>query len=386
MPIDLQLLGSKLYALRGQRELSIQEVSDGTGIPALRVEKFERGITEPTGDEILIFSDFYKCDYKVLISNESVKLFERMDKFYRTHGDDFSKEDRKAIQEFLFLCECEEFLMEYIPLRNKIDFSFVKLGNYHKGHGIDAAMELRGALGFHGTKLPGDVYYEFRRLGVHIFRRRLGNSNISGLYIKHPNTGKCILVNYDEDVYRQRFTIAHEVGHAILDDDKDFNISHKKYSKKDLTEIRANAFASEFLVPGEVAKYIDGLHIRWDNEKVIEWANRLRINPEVLGNALSDKVDIKSHVKDFIKSQKIPREEKSDPELPQSLSENFRNNKLRLLELGLSSFYVDMCFEAYENNYITFGRLAEILLCTEFELHEIAKIFNKKLKHGDRYN
>ena len=59
-----------------------------------------------------------------------------------------------------------------------------------------------------------------RAIGLHVFRRRIGNSNISGLYVKHSTAGQYILIYYSEDVYRQRFTTAHEAGLAILDSEE----------------------------------------------------------------------------------------------------------------------------------------------------------------------
>jgi Zn-dependent peptidase ImmA (M78 family) len=63
--------------------------------------------------------------------------------------------------------------------------------------------------------VPLDVYADFRSIGIHVFRRKLGNSKISGLFIMHPVAGKCALVNSNEDVYRQRFSAAHETIHRL---------------------------------------------------------------------------------------------------------------------------------------------------------------------------
>lgn len=65
--------------------------------------------------------------------------------------------------------------------------------------------------------------------------------------IRHPEVGRCILVNYDEDVYRQRFTAAHELAHALMED-SEFNVSLSR-DGSNLVEVRANAFASHYLVP-----------------------------------------------------------------------------------------------------------------------------------------
>ena len=216
MTIDLQTLGSKLAKYRAQLKESTIETATSTGIDAARLIAIEAGHAEPTGDEVLILADHYRCDFKFFISNEKVAPFEQTETLYRAHGGDFTKEDRRAVQDFLYLCETEDFLMREIGRAPK-DFSFVPTGDFFKGHGEAAAAQLRAALGHEDRAVPRDVYAEFRSVGVHVFRRKLGNSNISGLFIMHPVAGKCALVNHSEDIYRQRFSAAHEMAHAIFD-------------------------------------------------------------------------------------------------------------------------------------------------------------------------
>lgn len=53
---------------------------------------------------------------------------------------------------------------------------------------------------------------------------------------------------------RQRFTLAHELGHLIAGDDQDFHLDQNVYDKaqsKHPSELRANTFASAFLMPEE---------------------------------------------------------------------------------------------------------------------------------------
>jgi hypothetical protein len=152
-------------------------------------------------------ADYYKCDYQFFISNEKLAPFEQTEILFRKHGDEFSKEDRWAVQEFLFLCESEDFLLSLIPRKDYKPFSFTTVGTYFKGHGEEAAKKLRQHLGYSSNEVNSNIYDDFRRLGFHIFRRELGNSNISGLYIKHPVAGKCVLVNYSEDVYMQKLLV-----------------------------------------------------------------------------------------------------------------------------------------------------------------------------------
>lgn len=115
MAFDLSLFSSKLKRYREQFQWSLDEVSQATGISQRSLSELENGQRRPTGDEILILADYYRCDYKFFLSNEKLASFEQTETLFRRYGKDFSKQDRWSVQEFLFLCECEEFLMKLLP-------------------------------------------------------------------------------------------------------------------------------------------------------------------------------------------------------------------------------------------------------------------------------
>lgn len=133
MTFDLRALGEKLQRSRKQFEASHQEVSQATGIPESDLAAFEEGKREPSGDEILVLADYYKCDYSFFTSNERLAAFEQTELLFRKHGDEISKTDRWAIQEFLYLCACEEFLMRQLPsVTDRSEFKLQKRGTYFK--------------------------------------------------------------------------------------------------------------------------------------------------------------------------------------------------------------------------------------------------------------
>lgn len=157
MSIDLGVLGSKLAKYRVQLQESFTDVSRSTGIDASRLGQIEQGKTEPTGDEILILADHYRCDFKFFISNEQVAPFEQTETLYRAHGSDFSKEDRRAVQDFLYLCETEDFLMRELG-RAPGSFAFSPSGDYFKGHAEAAAWHrasYRGTADHHPIRYCG---------------------------------------------------------------------------------------------------------------------------------------------------------------------------------------------------------------------------------------
>jgi Zn-dependent peptidase ImmA (M78 family)/transcriptional regulator with XRE-family HTH domain len=381
MTFDLSSFGSKLKAYREQFDSSVDEVSTRTGISIQALTAFEKGERRPTGDEVLILADYYKCDYKFFISNERLAPFEQTRIMFRRYSDEFTTQDRWAVQEFLFLCECEAFLLGLMPQKDCKPFIFEKSGAYYKGHAEQAAARLRNHLGYSYNQVGRDIYADFRSLGFHVFRRQLSNSNLSGLFINHHVAGKCILINYSEDVYRQRFTACHETAHAILDDEEGFVVSLLS-KERDLVEVRANTFASCYLMPPEFIVNIPDAKV-WNPPKAIDWANRLRVSTEALAYALKNAGLITTTIEEQLKSVRVPSNMKCDPELPETLTTGSRVRREQLLKRGLSVFYVGLCFDAYERRLISSGRLAEMLLVGERELSEMASLYGRTIHYVD---
>jgi Zn-dependent peptidase ImmA (M78 family) len=371
---DLTEFARKLRSYRDQRQLTPAELAIGTGIDPGRFDGLEAGELLPTGDEVLIIADFFQCDYRFFVSNEKLAAFQQTETLYRKFGKDFTKNDRLCIQEFFFLCECEAFLLT--ELNRKIEpFSFTPKGDFYKGHGEDAAKALRRHFAYGPKEVPSDIYADFRRLGFHVFRRRLENSHISGLTVQHPTAGTCILVNYSEDIYRQRFTGAHEGGHGIIDRRDDVIVSFKG-QEKEYVEIRANAFASRYLMPRE---FITQIPVQtWNQAEIVKWASQLKVSTHALAIALKEFGIIDDRAVDDLRQARVPAHQKIDPELA-NLPENVAARKESLLQRGLTNFYVDLCLEAWSRRIVSTGRAAEMLLVDDFELEEIGELFGVRV-------
>ncbi len=377
MSLDRSLLSAKLKKYRDQFQVSIAELSESTGIEIESLNAYEEMKQIPSGDEILILADFYKCDYKFFISNDTSAPFEQTEILFRRHGDEFSKKDRWAIQEFLFLAECEAYLSNKLQHTQTNNFIFSKQTPNHKANGIKAAKELRKFYNLQSNAVVMDIYEDFRNIGIHTFRRKLDNSKISGLYIKHPIAGKCILINYNEDIYRQRFTAGHEAAHAILNDDEEgVIVSFKNNEETDYREVGANYFASHYLMPPEFLKQIPEPHV-WNQDKALLWSNKLKVSTEALANALKNINLIDYETSKLIKSVRVQRDLKTDPELPNTLSPTSKIRKKHLMEQGLSTFYVNLCFRAYREKIITSARMCEMFLVEQNELSDIADLYSE---------
>ena len=377
MALNLTILGAKIAAHRKELRESVDQLGSALGIAVDRLTRIEAGAIEPTGDEILILSGHFLCDYKIFLTDEQPPEAAPTQILYRAKGDDFSKEDRRAIRDFLYLCETESELSNDLG-RTTAPFQPMPIAD-GSPQIINAAQALREKLGYEENDLTRDVFGDCRRLGIHVFRRRLGDSDISGLFIVHPIAGKCILVNASEDIYRQRFSAAHELAHALFDVDALARVSLRTETSTPL-ESRANAFASAYLMPPGQLRQLPPAK-GWSDEDAKRWANEFRVSCDALGIALLKTGLVDAALCKRIRALRVSAADKIDPEIPRSLSAAQKANKTALLEQGLSNHYVALCFEAHRQGFISAGRLAEALLRSPSELNEVAGLYGHKL-HG----
>ncbi|WP_285590101.1 XRE family transcriptional regulator [Herbidospora sp. NBRC 101105] len=89
---------------------------------------------------------------------------------------------------------------------------------------------------------------------------------------------------------RQRFTLAHELGHLLAGDDQDIHLDRDIFDKaqsKDPTEMQANSFASALLMPEDVLRARlrqDGL----DQQAFAELVCDLQVSPSALAFRLKE--------------------------------------------------------------------------------------------------
>lgn len=130
-----------------------------------------------------------------------------------------------------------------------------------------------------------------RRLGATVYVTPLAQ-DVSGLILKHEHDDPEIFVNSEEPIERQRFTLAHEIGHLIerseVACDRDFSfVDYRQKGRYDLHEFFADEFAGELLMPAE--KFLNVHKIEGDYGAAVEFgvsvpavrkrAKRLAKNP-----------------------------------------------------------------------------------------------------------
>jgi Zn-dependent peptidase ImmA (M78 family) len=97
------------------------------------------------------------------------------------------------------------------------------------------------------------------KFGFTVFKSTFDSDNISGMVI-NSNEEKSIYINENDSINRQRFTVAHELGHIILHheaNEKSYKeVDFRTNSGFDVRESQANSLAAALLMPRKKANEI----------------------------------------------------------------------------------------------------------------------------------
>ncbi len=155
-----------------------------------------------------------------------------------------------------------------------------------------ARQEARNILAQHGiASAPVPVDRIARQLGVRVQFAPL-DSDLSGM--AHIREGVAIVgVNSLHAPNRQRFTLAHELGHVVLHRhilegavhvDRVLLRDRNSSTGTDVLEIQANAFASELLMPTDILDTLLGGRqvVLDDDEEVAALAKKFRVSESAM--------------------------------------------------------------------------------------------------------
>ncbi|QCW22218.1 metalloprotease [Gordonia phage WelcomeAyanna] len=104
---------------------------------------------------------------------------------------------------------------------------------------------------WHPGRFPVDVESIARGMGLRVEYTYL-RAGVSGMVRARPDETPTIYVDRDENPARQRFTIAHELGHFVERSNQgkiDFAFIDERGTKYDLHEFYADEFAGNLLMP-----------------------------------------------------------------------------------------------------------------------------------------
>ena len=259
--LSVAQFGSRLLAAREQRGFSPKEVANALGLSCADVTGMETGRREASIAEITRLAAIYQCSPTFFFSADGELGKDDLPAVvHRELSElDLTLEFKVALWRLLRLCgvgvALRELLNETIELAlpdydaQRVDVSDPVL------QGEDAARKERLRLDL-GNRPIGNATELIGRHGIWTVAADLPKG-LSGLLVHHEYVGLAILVNRQYPHRRRRFFYLRGFAHALFDRSGRTVVMMRQERSSDRREIRANAFAAEFLMPQEgVAKQL----------------------------------------------------------------------------------------------------------------------------------
>lgn len=248
-------IAENLARARSKSGLGQEDVANALGVSRAMVSYWEAGSRGPNDRQLAALSRLLRSPIAVLVGAEEVPRAPDVAAMLMRGADHELPDDAfPGLQEFV------EFLDSYADLADAAQFSVRAMHQspFVSGVGFESAddarrkaEEVRAYLRV-GLGPIGDIDALCELLGVTVYRAPLGldlTQTVSGAFYNHPVVGFSILVNLDMTRGRRRFTIAHELAHALFHSESERYIVST--SGKPPRERFADAFAGEFLMPAE---------------------------------------------------------------------------------------------------------------------------------------
>jgi Zn-dependent peptidase ImmA (M78 family)/transcriptional regulator with XRE-family HTH domain len=248
-------VGSELVRARAAVGYSQEDVGNAIGVSRAMVSYWESEKRNPSDRQLVALAHLYGVETGRLLGETSDEVrADLAQMMFRDFDGDMSPQAHRGIQEFV------SFLDAYSRLASAASFDIrgLKSTPFSFVQGFDSvedarrkAEEVRAHLRL-GMGPIGDVDVICELLGITVYRAALGEdlrTAISGAFLKHPGVGFSILVNLEMTPGRRRFTVAHELAHALFHSDRETFVISRPGDEG--IERFANAFAGEFLMPAE---------------------------------------------------------------------------------------------------------------------------------------
>jgi Zn-dependent peptidase ImmA (M78 family) len=140
--------------------------------------------------------------------------------------------------------------------------------------------------------LPVDPYVIAQKMGASVHRTNLP-VGMSGALVREDAHNPIIFINELDSPLRQRFTVAHEVGHLaarIADGTNQSEFADIDYRQSDAVpgadqrEVFANKFAAELLMPEDAVRQL----ARADGSSVVQLASDFAVSVQAMSIRLTN--------------------------------------------------------------------------------------------------
>ncbi len=245
---------SVLARIRARAHYSQDDVGAALGVSRTMVSYWEAGSRSPNDRQVSALARLYGVEPTALVEGCSVEPA-RVDLagMMLRADDGVDPGAAPGIREFIQFLDRYAELARLVdaPIRGMTQSPFVYRSKFTQKDDIRRkAEEVRGHLGL-GTGPISDLDPVCEMLGITVYHVPLGGDlrrAPSGAFLNHPEVGFALLVNLDMTPDRRRFTVTHEMAHALFHSDSNRCVLSQGRSPR---ESFADGFAGEFLMPSE---------------------------------------------------------------------------------------------------------------------------------------
>jgi Zn-dependent peptidase ImmA (M78 family)/DNA-binding XRE family transcriptional regulator len=233
-------LGNRLATARTNAGLTLDDAAQKVGLAPKDLEDIENGIQPVPASRILELSKHYGVPASTIILGSNPASLQVK---FRAQG---SPRDR-VLAAIGLQHEALTDLLEILNRRVSPSLPNLNLPVMPDAitDGEEAARAFRAHLGLTGP-IP-DLHALVQKYGVQVLEATLPE-DVSGIYVRGERGEESLLIQPEDTDGRQRFSLAHELGHALLDIKEQTIVSERNSTQA--LEVRANAFAGELLLPG----------------------------------------------------------------------------------------------------------------------------------------
>lgn len=353
------LLPEELKKARERRGLSLPEAADGARILEELLRCWEEGRDAPTLEQASALAELYHCSLQRFLQPSSEPPRHDLRAQRRMEQDEQERLIKEAASLFEHWCDTAAQIEDFVGHREvglrRIDISEPR----------DLADAIRREYGLGSGPIRNIKRLLEQDMGVLVFGLPL--DGVSGMSWWHPRAGPAVLVNRNDSLGRQNWTLAHELAHLLRTDAVVIcDTAHVNYDEP--REHSADAFAAQFLLPWEdLTRYIEReelLRLLREDEALNRIARRYGVSREAAARRLESIGFLPRGFTDELlplwRDSWLPRKR---------FGRRTARRKQRVKELGES--FVGRAVQAYRGGKITLSKLAEELALGVVEAEEL---------------
>ncbi len=233
------MIGERLKQARTVAGLTTRELAEKAGVSAMAISKYERSETAPSSRVLMDLAKALEVRVEYFFRQAELSL-ERVS--YRKHRDMPAKEERKI------LADVRDQIERWLELESFLKTPWSTLFNApeklpNRVNDLDqledVAITVREAWDLGLNPIP-DLIDTFGERGIIVITTPFDAGQKFDGFSAKANDKPVIVINETAYGDRQRFTLAHELGHLLLKD---------RLARGLDEEIACNRFAGAFLVP-----------------------------------------------------------------------------------------------------------------------------------------